>query len=803
MGYRGSEEFIRLQFEEYLLSMISCVKYHNYLAQHANNPKMALPHIDGDPSTDFGVDWVEHWSKTENFRIWNAHTDSLLFDIVEPKHPCAGGLTVDDVQRRIQQQVQDLHLDERFAAGREVLGRNAAAAREKASTMFNKFYADMESMREAQRKRAEEAKAASIAEKRSSAALSIADVNKSQQTGSSVGAKAGAYIGSWATWAGEKRKQGWGSKSSSGGGGWGFGSKKKGADSGSERTLTPRSGSPRLSSSSFAPTERSNLFRASMDTMGRGEDGRPTTQHSFSESVLDGVSTDGSESPTVSPKKPQRPVSPVSTKAKVVTKAESRGIDEVVADKPTVSQSSKDSSGTKAEPPVVTEARDEPTAVVEAPMAAETQDSSAPEEAEIPVAKKEVQDSPAPKPELPAVAEKQSLSAVSVETPVVTDVQPTPEVKSVEVEEEQSAPEVKSSVVVEEQSAPDVEIAEVEEVQPAPVVESTATEETQSAPVVEKVVVEEKQSVPEVEAAEVEETQSAPVVESVATEETHSVPEVEDVVTEETQSAPEVESVVVEEAQSAPEVDREVVEEMQSVLEVEDVVAEGTQSAPEAESVVVEEKQPAPEVESPTVAGEQSVPETENVVVEESQSAPEVTAESVQEAPGAVAEALVSVEVQESSAAEEETATAAEEQMPSEAEEGSSMVETAIDTTETKAQLTSDTQNQPGATVTAEAHVAAAAEDEPTVNGKPSAPAVKSPVTPIAPKDSAVEVGAPAVEEVQQVKAEAQKVQSPVTAEAQVEAQKPSADPELKSPVKAVAKETSGIEDDEAPASTA
>lgn len=31
--------------------------------------------------------------------------DSHLFDIIEPKHPCAGGLTIDDVQRRVTQYV--------------------------------------------------------------------------------------------------------------------------------------------------------------------------------------------------------------------------------------------------------------------------------------------------------------------------------------------------------------------------------------------------------------------------------------------------------------------------------------------------------------------------------------------------------------------------------------------------------------------------------------------------------------------------------------------------------------------------
>lgn len=334
MGYRGSEEFIRLQFEEYLLALISSVKYHSYLIKNGNNPRLTLPHIDGDPSADFSTEWVDYWTKTENYRIWDSHTDSLLFDIIEPKHPCAGGLTVDDVQRRIQQQVQDLHLDERFAAGKEVLGRNAAAAREKASTVFNKFYADMEALREAQRKRAEEARATTGESQKNGASTSNVDMTKPQQTANSVGAKAGAYIGSWASWAGEKRKQGWASRSSSGtsmggggggGGGWGFGGRKsKTTDSGSEKNGSPLT-SPRLGSPGFPADEKYQSLSE-----------RPASQHSFGESVLDGAGSESSTSP-VSPRKPFRPTSPSS--APFETHAQ---IDEIVSKESNTNPAKKD-----------------------------------------------------------------------------------------------------------------------------------------------------------------------------------------------------------------------------------------------------------------------------------------------------------------------------------------------------------------------------------------------------------------------------------------------------------------------------
>ncbi|KAH8597283.1 transport protein Avl9-domain-containing protein [Bisporella sp. PMI_857] len=215
MGYVGSEEFIRLQFEEYLLSALSSVKCHNYLIHYANNPNVMLPHVEGDPASDFGTDWIEAWSRSENYRIWERNTDSHLFDIVEPKHPCAGGLTIDDVQRRLAEQVKELHLDERFAVGKEVIGRNLEAGKEKVSTVFNKLYADMEALRESQRRKQEEsrkeAESKKDAEKNGAPSPGLAPQTNGAKK-ESVQSKAGAYVGSWGAWIGEKKK-GWGRSS--------------------------------------------------------------------------------------------------------------------------------------------------------------------------------------------------------------------------------------------------------------------------------------------------------------------------------------------------------------------------------------------------------------------------------------------------------------------------------------------------------------------------------------------------------------------------------------------------------------
>ncbi|GAB1316732.1 hypothetical protein MFIFM68171_06942 [Madurella fahalii] len=314
MGYVGSEEFIRVQFEEYLLSLISSVKYHSHLAKHADNPRMLLPEIEGDPSHDFGQDFVEAWSRTDNYRIWNTHTDSHLFDIVEPKHPCAGGLTIEDVQRRITQQVQDLHWDERFAQGKEVLGRNLAAGREKASTLFNKLYADMEALREAQRKRAEEAKAQQVSAGAQNEKNGAGGPG-SHQTSQSVSSRAGAFVNSWAAWAGEKRRAaGWGRASgsadtnpSSGGGGWGgsWGRSSKNRAS----LISTNSGSDTASEKEPRMSTSSAVTRT--DDSDRPHDERPLYRGRGSvsgESTLDGAGSEGAMSPLMSSRR-RRPLS--------------------------------------------------------------------------------------------------------------------------------------------------------------------------------------------------------------------------------------------------------------------------------------------------------------------------------------------------------------------------------------------------------------------------------------------------------------------------------------------------------------
>ncbi|KAG5370097.1 Late secretory pathway protein [Yarrowia sp. C11] len=86
--FHGNEDYVRLQFEDYLMGLLSAVKYDNFLSSHgsAPPPEMLLKEVHGNPVKQFSLDWVNCWRATLNYELFNNFTDGELFDIVEPRH---------------------------------------------------------------------------------------------------------------------------------------------------------------------------------------------------------------------------------------------------------------------------------------------------------------------------------------------------------------------------------------------------------------------------------------------------------------------------------------------------------------------------------------------------------------------------------------------------------------------------------------------------------------------------------------------------------------------------------------------
>ena len=250
MGYAGSEEFIRLQFEEYLLALLSSVSY-DAQKELDSLKKVATGNLsvssdsagDTDPTQDFNLEFIQAWKQTSNFALFQRLTAGFpLFDIIEPRHPTAGGLSVEDVQRRLAQQVAELHLDERVREGRETLNKHLLLGREKVGQGINRFWADIEAMREAQRsKRSGETEPESVrpiegdlrepegkenlatsptANARASnvygwtsnlreraGKVQKPDLSQVQANAKDGAAKAGAYLSSWGNWAKDRGRE--------------------------------------------------------------------------------------------------------------------------------------------------------------------------------------------------------------------------------------------------------------------------------------------------------------------------------------------------------------------------------------------------------------------------------------------------------------------------------------------------------------------------------------------------------------------------------------------------------------------
>lgn len=156
-GYQGSEDAIRLSFEEYILSLLSSTAYKNHFDNH---PNPYLASTSGgvsderypDPfetASDFNHDFLAQWRSTPNYQLWHSLTsDASIFDIVEPRHPTAGGLNIEDVQRRVGAAMQELHIDERVRQGRETAGKALEAGRERVGAGVARFWKEVEGFKE-------------------------------------------------------------------------------------------------------------------------------------------------------------------------------------------------------------------------------------------------------------------------------------------------------------------------------------------------------------------------------------------------------------------------------------------------------------------------------------------------------------------------------------------------------------------------------------------------------------------------------------------------------------------------------
>jgi hypothetical protein len=96
---------------------------------------------DATSTEDFNPLWISEFKHTNAYDVWQRTTDPLLFDIVEPRHPCTDKPSVvADIGLRLQEGLQDLKLEQQLAPAREAIARTI-------STGSTNFFKTIEGVR--------------------------------------------------------------------------------------------------------------------------------------------------------------------------------------------------------------------------------------------------------------------------------------------------------------------------------------------------------------------------------------------------------------------------------------------------------------------------------------------------------------------------------------------------------------------------------------------------------------------------------------------------------------------------------
>ncbi|KAL7424505.1 hypothetical protein Q5752_000189 [Cryptotrichosporon argae] len=136
--FKGSDDDLRARFEEYILAALSAMKYADFVARgKAGDVSIIGTEQTQNSVAPFSDAWAAAFRQTHAYAIWDACTDPVLFDLVEPRHPCADRVNaVSDIGIRLAEGLHDLRLDEQLAPTREALSSAFAAG---SSSLFRAF----------------------------------------------------------------------------------------------------------------------------------------------------------------------------------------------------------------------------------------------------------------------------------------------------------------------------------------------------------------------------------------------------------------------------------------------------------------------------------------------------------------------------------------------------------------------------------------------------------------------------------------------------------------------------------------
>ncbi|GME70395.1 unnamed protein product [Ambrosiozyma monospora] len=83
--FKGGDDFIRYNFEDYLIAFLSSVKYDKFMSRF--HDKLPMGSMEMENHIDmFNVKYVECFKATNNYKLFNDHTEDEMFNFFEPKH---------------------------------------------------------------------------------------------------------------------------------------------------------------------------------------------------------------------------------------------------------------------------------------------------------------------------------------------------------------------------------------------------------------------------------------------------------------------------------------------------------------------------------------------------------------------------------------------------------------------------------------------------------------------------------------------------------------------------------------------
>ncbi|KAG1790283.1 transport protein Avl9-domain-containing protein [Suillus plorans] len=130
MHFKGSDDYLRAKFEEYVSAALASVRYREFLAKgKVNNVIITGTGGDDNSIDDFNPLWIAEFTKTNAYDVWQRSTDPMLFDIVEPRHPCnEKPSVVGDIGIRLSEGLQELKLEQQLAPTRDAISRTITAS---------------------------------------------------------------------------------------------------------------------------------------------------------------------------------------------------------------------------------------------------------------------------------------------------------------------------------------------------------------------------------------------------------------------------------------------------------------------------------------------------------------------------------------------------------------------------------------------------------------------------------------------------------------------------------------------------